>query len=94
MPATQKELDVVDVFDPLSNIQGGTLYLSRLLNQFDQDVELAAAAYNAGEGAVRESITDNLGTLNWRNRPEGDLLIGQKMKPERWRTFVLFENAL
>jgi soluble lytic murein transglycosylase-like protein len=54
MPATQKELQVVDVFDPLSNIEGGTLYLSRLLNQFDQNVELAAAAYNAGPGAVRE----------------------------------------
>lgn len=54
MPATQQELQVVDVFDPLSNIEGGTLYLSRLLNQFDQSVELAAAAYNAGVGAVRE----------------------------------------
>lgn len=54
MPATQKELQIVDVFDPLTNIEGGTLYLSRLLNQFDQSVELAAAAYNAGPGAVRE----------------------------------------
>jgi len=54
MPETQKELQVDDVFDPISNIEGGTLYLSRLLNQFDQDVELAAAAYNAGPGAVRE----------------------------------------
>ena len=54
MPVTQKELEVVDVFDPLSNIEGGTLYLSRLLNQFDQSVDLAAAAYNAGPGAVRE----------------------------------------
>ena len=54
MPATQKELQVENVFDPLSNIEGGTLYLSRLLNQFDQNVELAAAAYNAGPGAVVE----------------------------------------
>jgi soluble lytic murein transglycosylase-like protein len=54
MPATQAELEVIDVFDPVSNIEGGTLYLSRLLEQFDQDVELAAAAYNAGPGAVRE----------------------------------------
>jgi soluble lytic murein transglycosylase-like protein len=54
MPATQKELEVEDVFDPISNIEGGTLYLSRLLNQFDQDVDLAAAAYNAGPGAVRK----------------------------------------
>jgi len=54
MPATQAELQVIDVFDPTSNITGGTLYLSRLLDQFDQNVELAAAAYNAGAGAVRE----------------------------------------
>lgn len=54
MPATQVELQVVDVFDPLSNIEGGTRYLSRLLNQFDDSVELAAAAYNAGPGAVLE----------------------------------------
>lgn len=54
MPETQKELQVVDVFDPISNIEGGTLYLSRLLEQFNQNVEFAAAAYNAGPGAVRE----------------------------------------
>jgi soluble lytic murein transglycosylase-like protein len=54
MPATQQELQIADVFDPLSNIEGGTLYLSRLLDQFDQDVDLAAAAYNAGPSAVRE----------------------------------------
>lgn len=53
MPATQRELQVEDAFDPLGNIEGGTLYLSRLLDQFDQDVGLAAAAYNAGAGAVR-----------------------------------------
>jgi len=54
MPATQKELQVDDVFDPVSNIKGGTLYLSQLLDQFDQRVELATAAYNAGPGAVRQ----------------------------------------
>jgi soluble lytic murein transglycosylase-like protein len=54
MPATQKELEIVDVFDPVSNIEGGTRYLSRLLDQFDQNIELAAAAYNAGPGAVTQ----------------------------------------
>ena len=54
MPETQKELQVVDVFNPINNIEGGTLYLSRLLDQFGDDVELAAAAYNAGPGAVRQ----------------------------------------
>jgi len=54
MPATQAELHIADVFDPISNIEGGTRYLSSLLEQFDQSVELAAAAYNAGPGAVRQ----------------------------------------
>ena len=54
MPATQEELQIADVFDPASNIEGGTLYLSRLLGQFNQSVDLATAAYNAGPGAVRE----------------------------------------
>ena len=54
MPATQQELHVKDVFDPLTNIEGGTLYLSQLLKRFDQNIELAAAAYNAGPGAVQQ----------------------------------------
>ena len=54
MPATQEELQITDVFDPGNNIEGGTLYLSRLLEQFNQSVDLATAAYNAGPGAVRE----------------------------------------
>lgn len=54
MPETQQELQIVDVFDPINNIEGGTLYLSRLLDQFDQNIELAAAAYNAGPGAVQQ----------------------------------------
>lgn len=54
MPATEKELHVTNVFDPLSNIEGGTRYLSMLLQEFDDDVDLAAAAYNAGPGAVHK----------------------------------------
>ena len=54
MPATQLELHVDNVFDPVSNIEGGTRYLSRLMQQFNQNVELAAAAYNAGPAAVQE----------------------------------------
>lgn len=52
MPATQAELNVSDPFDPQENIQGGALYLSQLLTQFNGDYELAAAAYNAGPNAV------------------------------------------
>jgi soluble lytic murein transglycosylase-like protein len=53
MPGTQAELAVADPFHPESNIQGGTWYLARMLAEFDGDVGLAAAAYNAGRSAVR-----------------------------------------
>ena len=54
MPATQADLQVSDPFDPAANIDGGTRYLSDLLDEFDGDFELAAAAYNAGPGAVNK----------------------------------------
>jgi len=54
MPATQQLLEVSDAFDPALNIDGGARYLSGLLKQFDGDVNLAAAAYNAGPGAVQK----------------------------------------
>lgn len=54
MPATQVELNVSNPFDPEENIRGGALYLAQLLDAFNGDFELAAAAYNAGPGAVNK----------------------------------------
>jgi len=52
IPATARRFGVSDSFDPAQNINGGVQYLSWLLRRYQQDVTLAAAAYNAGEGAV------------------------------------------
>lgn len=52
MPGTAFDLGVGDAFDPGQNISGGARYLAALLRDYHGDVKLAAAAYNAGEGAV------------------------------------------
>ncbi len=52
MPATAKRYGVADRYDPAQNLQGGTAYLRDLLEMFDNDLQLALAAYNAGENAV------------------------------------------
>jgi soluble lytic murein transglycosylase-like protein len=53
MPGTAASLGVTDPFDIRQNIEGGTAYLRRMLDMFNQDIDLALAAYNAGSGAVR-----------------------------------------
>ena len=52
MPETARRLGVSNVFDPEENIRGGVKMMGQLLAQFDGDVELALAAYNAGPNAV------------------------------------------
>jgi soluble lytic murein transglycosylase-like protein len=52
MPSTAYALQVDDVFHPENNIEGGVRYLRYLLNNYGGNLELALAAYNAGETAV------------------------------------------
>src|SRR5436309_4993928 len=52
MPVTARYLGVSDPFDMRQNIFAGVKYLSNLLDRFNGDVGLAAAAYNAGPNAV------------------------------------------
>lgn len=52
MPTTASYLQVPDSFHPEQNIEGGVRYLSYLLKLYRNDLPLALAAYNAGEGAV------------------------------------------
>ena len=51
MPSTARQYKVRDILDPKQNIYAGTQHLRYLINRYD-NVTLALAAYNAGEGAV------------------------------------------
>ena len=55
MPSTARELKVKNPFDPLQNVDAGVRHLKYLLENYNGDVNLTLAAYNAGEGAVARS---------------------------------------
>jgi soluble lytic murein transglycosylase-like protein len=52
IPSTARRFGVNDVFNPIQNIEGGAKYLRYLLDLYHENIPLALAAYNAGEGAV------------------------------------------
>jgi len=54
MPATAGMYGVRNAYDAGQNIKAGVEHLAGLLERYDGDVKLAAAAYNAGEGAVKK----------------------------------------
>jgi len=55
IPATAERFGVADPMDAGQNIRGGVAYLDWLMREFDNDVVLALAGYNAGEGAVQRN---------------------------------------
>jgi soluble lytic murein transglycosylase-like protein len=52
MPGTARRLGVINIHDPVQNVEAGTRYLRSLLDMFNGDLNLALAGYNAGENAV------------------------------------------
>ncbi|PIW63154.1 MAG: lytic transglycosylase domain-containing protein [Shewanella sp. CG12_big_fil_rev_8_21_14_0_65_47_15] len=54
MPETAKEMGVTNAFLPEENILGGSKYLAQMLKQFNGDIALACAAYNAGPTTVTQ----------------------------------------
>jgi soluble lytic murein transglycosylase-like protein len=52
MPSTAREYNVRNPYDPKANIAAGVKHLKSLIDRWG--VEMALAAYNAGEGAVRK----------------------------------------
>lgn len=54
MPQLAEELGVEDPFDARQNVMGGARYLRRLLDEYQGNVRLALAGYNAGMTAVNQ----------------------------------------
>jgi soluble lytic murein transglycosylase-like protein len=52
IPTTAHRFGVNDMFSPQQNVDAGVRYLKTLLERYNGNLELALAAYNAGEGAV------------------------------------------
>jgi soluble lytic murein transglycosylase-like protein len=53
MPRTAESLGVEDAFNPEHNVNAGVRYFKQLLEEFNCDIELALAAYNAGSSTVK-----------------------------------------
>jgi soluble lytic murein transglycosylase-like protein len=52
IPTTAQRFGVNDAYSPQQNVDAGVRYLKVLLERYDGNLDLALAAYNAGEGAV------------------------------------------
>jgi len=54
LDSTASDMGVSNIWDPKENIMGGTKYLSKMLRQYNGDLKLALAGYNAGPGNVQK----------------------------------------
>jgi len=52
IPTTAQRFGANDAFNPKQNVDAGVHYLKTLLERYNGNLDLALAAYNAGEGAV------------------------------------------
>ncbi len=52
MPKTAESLGVSDAYDISQNVDAGTKYLSKMLDKYENQTDIALAAYNAGPGNV------------------------------------------
>lgn len=73
MPSTAAALGVDNAFDARSNIMGGAKYLAQKLQQYNGDIDLTLAAYNAGSGNVAKygGVPPFEETINYISRIKG-----------------------
>lgn len=74
MPATAQQFGVKNAFNPEENVRAGVAYLRDLLNRYENNEELALAAYNAGPNAVDkygENVPPYAETQNYLSRISG-----------------------
>ena len=74
MPATAQKFGVKNAFSPEENLRAGVAYLRQLLNRYENNEELALAAYNAGPNAVDkygETVPPYTETRNYVYRING-----------------------
>ena len=91
MPDTARALNVSNPLDPQQNVDAGVRHLKHLLQDFNGDVKLSLAAYNAGSGAVTRSngVPPYAETRNYVKRitalygDHGKLLTGPVAAPIR-----------
>jgi soluble lytic murein transglycosylase-like protein len=80
MPATAERFGVEAswLWDPEWNVEAGARYLRFLIDEFDGDLRLVLAAYNAGEGAVRRyrDVPPYRETRSYVQRVSGYLRVG------------------
>jgi soluble lytic murein transglycosylase-like protein len=55
IPTTAQRFGAYDIFNPQQNVDAGVKYLRTLLERYNGNLDLALAAYNAGEGAVERA---------------------------------------
>jgi SLT domain-containing protein len=81
MPDTASGLGVSDVLSPYENIAGGVHYIRRQLDNFNNNVAFALAAYNAGPGAVMDygGIPPYEETQNYVRNIMADYLAGGRV---------------
>lgn len=83
MDSTSASLGVKNVFNPYDNIIGGVKYLSNLLKDYNGNLELSLAAYNAGPNNVSKynGIPPFEETVNYIQRVKGYLKYFKEIHP-------------